>query len=77
MCLLCVKILENEWNIMFLILNDFFFFSMWIVLSIDAMDVSGEQQINLDHNIYKRRLDELGKPLEKPEKERKYIVKLL
>lgn len=39
-------------------------------LSIDAMDVSGEQQINLDHNIYKRRLDELGKPLEKPEKEK-------
>ncbi|XP_055943297.1 endoplasmic reticulum-Golgi intermediate compartment protein 3-like [Argiope bruennichi] len=39
-------------------------------LSIDAMDVSGEQQINLEHNIYKRRLDENGKPLEKPEKEK-------
>lgn len=39
-------------------------------LSIDAMDVSGEQQINLEHNIYKRRLDEHGKPLEKPEKEK-------
>ncbi|KAG8187233.1 hypothetical protein JTE90_020662 [Oedothorax gibbosus] len=40
-------------------------------LSIDAMDVSGEQQINLDHNIYKRRLDEKGIPLEKlPEKEK-------
>ncbi|GBN65040.1 Endoplasmic reticulum-Golgi intermediate compartment protein 3 [Araneus ventricosus] len=34
------------------------------------MDVSGEQQINLEHNIYKRRLDENGKPLEKPEKEK-------
>ncbi|CAL1279359.1 unnamed protein product [Larinioides sclopetarius] len=41
-------------------------------LSIDAMDVSGEQQINLEHNIYKRKLDENGKPLEKPEKESKY-----
>ncbi|XP_054723258.1 endoplasmic reticulum-Golgi intermediate compartment protein 3-like [Uloborus diversus] len=39
-------------------------------LSIDAMDISGEQQINLDHSIYKRRLDENGKPLEKPEKEK-------
>ncbi|KFM75669.1 Endoplasmic reticulum-Golgi intermediate compartment protein 3, partial [Stegodyphus mimosarum] len=38
-------------------------------LSVDAMDVSGEQQINVDHNIYKRRLDEAGRPLEKPEKE--------
>lgn len=45
-----------------------------LVLSVDAMDVSGEQQINLDHNIYKRRLDEHGKPLEKPEKESKYIL---
>ncbi|XP_071037746.1 endoplasmic reticulum-Golgi intermediate compartment protein 3 isoform X2 [Parasteatoda tepidariorum] len=40
-------------------------------LSIDAMDVSGEQQINLDHNIYKRRLSQSGEPLEeKPEKEK-------
>ncbi|GFT12705.1 endoplasmic reticulum-Golgi intermediate compartment protein 3 [Nephila pilipes] len=40
-------------------------------LSIDAMDVSGESQINLEHNIYKRKLDQSGRPLEKPEKERK------
>lgn len=39
-------------------------------LSIDAMDVSGEQQINLDHNIYKRKLDETGKAIQKPEKEK-------
>lgn len=40
-------------------------------LSIDAMDVSGAQQINVEHNIYKRRLDLQGKPIEKPEKEKK------
>lgn len=32
-------------------------------LSIDAMDVSGEQQADLDHNIYKKRFDAGGKPI--------------
>lgn len=44
-------------------------FCTFIVLSLDAMDVSGEQHINVEHNIYKRRLDLNGSPLEKPEKE--------
>lgn len=38
-------------------------------ISIDAMDVSGEQQLNVEHNIYKRQLDIDGKPLDKPRKE--------
>ena len=33
-------------------------------LSLDAMDVSGEQHIGIEHNVYKRRLDLDGKPLE-------------
>ncbi|XP_014679210.1 PREDICTED: endoplasmic reticulum-Golgi intermediate compartment protein 3-like [Priapulus caudatus] len=38
-------------------------------LSIDAMDVTGETQIDVDHNIYKERLDLQGNPMEDPEKE--------
>lgn len=38
-------------------------------LSLDAQDVSGEQHLDLAHNIYKRRLDlETGKPIDEPEK---------
>ena len=33
-------------------------------LVLDAMDVSGEQHIDIEHNIYKRRLDLDGKPIE-------------
>lgn len=33
-------------------------------LSVDAMDVSGEQHINLDHNIFKKRLDPDGNPIQ-------------
>lgn len=33
------------------------------------MDSSGEQHLEVDHNIYKRRLDLLGKPIEEPQKE--------
>lgn len=40
-------------------------------LSIDAIDVSGAQQINVEHNIYKRRLDLSGKPITDPEREEK------
>jgi len=35
-------------------------------LSLDAQDVSGEQHIDIEHNIYKRRLDLEGKPIEEP-----------
>ena len=38
-------------------------------LGIDAMDVSGEQHIDIEHNIYKRRLDLEGKPIEDAQKE--------
>lgn len=38
-------------------------------LSLDAMDVSGEQHIDIEHNIFKRRLDLDGKPIEEPQKE--------
>jgi len=37
-------------------------------LSIDAMDVSGEQQSNLEHNIFKKRFDAEGKPVEEAKK---------
>ncbi|UYV74746.1 ERGIC3 [Cordylochernes scorpioides] len=38
-------------------------------LSLDAMDVSGEQHINIEHNLYKRRLGLDGKPLDQPVRE--------
>ena len=37
-------------------------------LGIDAMDVSGEQHIDIEHNVYKRRLDMNGKPIEMKER---------
>lgn len=39
------------------------------VLALDAMDSSGEQHLQIDHNIYKRKLDLEGKPIEEPKKE--------
>ena len=40
-------------------------------LGLDAMDVSGEQHIDIEHNIYKRRLDLNGNPIaeDSPQKE--------
>jgi len=38
-------------------------------LSIDAMDVSGVQQMNVEHSMFKRRLDLNGNPIKEPEKE--------
>jgi len=40
-------------------------------LGIDAMDVSGEQHIDIEHNIYKRRLDLDGKPIDDAQKDLK------
>ncbi|GBG61025.1 hypothetical protein CBR_g18620 [Chara braunii] len=34
------------------------------VLSLDAMDISGEQQLDVVHNIFKRRLDPTGVPID-------------
>ena len=39
------------------------------VLSLDAMDTAGEHHLHIDHNVYKRRLDLMGQPLEEPQKE--------
>jgi len=38
-------------------------------LAIDAIDVSGEQQINIQHNIFKRRLDMKGNFIDEAKKE--------
>ncbi|XP_018330661.1 endoplasmic reticulum-Golgi intermediate compartment protein 3 [Agrilus planipennis] len=38
-------------------------------LSLDAMDSSGEQHLQIQHNIYKRRLDLKGNPIQEPVKE--------
>ncbi|KAG5870033.1 hypothetical protein JTB14_026614 [Gonioctena quinquepunctata] len=38
-------------------------------LALDAMDSSGEQHLEINHNIYKRRLDLEGSPIEEPVKE--------
>jgi len=39
------------------------------VIVLDAMDSSGEQHLQIEHNIYKRRLDLDGKPITEPQKE--------
>lgn len=44
------------------------FANVSIVLALDAMDSSGEQHLEMDHNIYKRRLDLDGKPIADPNK---------
>lgn len=33
------------------------------------MDTAGEHHLHIDHNVYKRRLDLMGQPLEEPQKE--------
>lgn len=40
----------------------------YTVLSLDAMDTTGEQHLQIEHNIFKRRLDLSGKPIEDPKK---------
>jgi len=45
-------------------------FAVYVDLSVDAMDVSGEQHIDVDHNIFKQRLDATGDVIPStPEKE--------
>ena len=43
-------------------------FVLLLVLSLDAMDVSGEQQIDVAHHVMKQRLAKDGKPVSIPEK---------
>lgn len=38
-------------------------------LSLDAMDSGGDQHLHIDHNIYKRRVDLSGHPIEEAKKE--------
>lgn len=38
-------------------------------LSLDAMDSAGDQHLHIDHDIYKRRVDLSGKPIEEAKKE--------
>ena len=38
------------------------------VLSLDAMDTTGEQHLHIEHNVFKRRLDLDGNPIEEPKK---------
>ena len=48
------------------------------VVSLDAMDVSGEQHLDVAHNIFKRRIDETGLPVEAAgEKEEKLGAKVV
>ena len=46
-------------------------------LVLDAMDVSGEQHIDIEHNIFKRRFDLEGKPIQDPQKQAVIGVKKL
>ena len=39
------------------------------VVSLDVMDVSGEQELDVSHDIFKRRLDRRGKPIATGEKD--------
>ena len=36
---------------------------LYIVLSVDAMDVSGSHQLDVSHNIKKKPLDQYGNPI--------------
>lgn len=38
-------------------------------LSLDAMDSAGDQHLHIDHNIYKRRVDLDGNPIDEAKKE--------
>lgn len=36
---------------------------MVLDISVDAMDISGETQLDVDHNIFKKRLSSTGEPV--------------
>lgn len=39
------------------------------IISLDAMDISGEQHLDVKHDIFKKRLDSTGKAVEPPKQE--------
>lgn len=43
--------------------------SKYADLSLDAMDSAGDQHLHIEHNIYKRRVDLSGNPIEEAKKE--------
>lgn len=43
--------------------------SQYTDLSLDAMDSAGDQHLHIEHNIYKRRVDLSGNPIEEAKKE--------
>lgn len=46
----------------------YLFFVFFLVLGLDAVDTSGDQHLQISHNIFKRRLDLSGQPIEEPKK---------
>lgn len=49
--------------------------SILVVLSVDAMDVSGEQHLDVEHNIFKQRLNQSGFVISNvPEKEGEFAL---
>lgn len=68
----CMYILsKKKYNIeIFLLKSKYKLICVYFIdLVLDAMDSSGEQHLQLDHNIHKRRLDLDGNPIEEPKKE--------
>jgi hypothetical protein len=42
-------------------------------LGVDSMDVSGEHQLDLEHGVYKKRLDASGRPVENAQPKRENV----
>lgn len=59
---------HNKFNFKNILLNLLCYI---LVLALDAMDSSGEQHLMLQHQIFKRKLDLNGQPIEEPKKEGK------
>lgn len=49
-------------------------FCIFTVLSIDAMDTTGVEYLQIEHNIFNRRLDLNGKPIEDPQRTSMYDI---